>query len=71
MILLFLGPRRIFTARPIDSGARDYLVHVGYENRRAWLYVDNLGNVTGRSPGTSVQLDIMPLLYMGMMTTVT
>ncbi|XP_050308986.1 protein eyes shut [Anthonomus grandis grandis] len=59
------GPRRIFTSQPIDKGARDYLVQAGYEGKRAWLYVDSLGNVTGRSPGKSVQLDVVPLLYLG------
>ncbi|XP_076253721.1 eyes shut [Rhynchophorus ferrugineus] len=59
------GPRRIFTSQPVEKGASDYLVQLGYSGRRAWLYVDNLGNVTGRSPGNSVQLDIMPFLYLG------
>ncbi|XP_060517827.1 protein eyes shut [Cylas formicarius] len=59
------GPRRIFTSQPIERGARDYHVKLGYSGRRAWLMVENLGNVTGRSPGTSVSLDVAPLLYLG------
>ncbi|KAJ8961086.1 hypothetical protein NQ318_008762 [Aromia moschata] len=59
------GPRRIFTSQPIKKGARDYLVRLGHFGRRAWLYVENLGNVTGRSPGNLVQLDIVPLLFIG------
>jgi EYS protein len=59
------GPRRIFTTQPIEEGARDYLVQVGRAGRRAWLNVDNLGNVTGRSPGNLVQLDVSPILYLG------
>ncbi|RZC32093.1 eyes shut [Asbolus verrucosus] len=59
------GPRRIFTTQPIEEGARDYLVQVGRSGRRAWLSVENLGNVTGRSPGNLVQLDVSPILYLG------
>ncbi|KAJ8920609.1 hypothetical protein NQ315_004748 [Exocentrus adspersus] len=59
------GPRRIFTSQPVKKGARDYLVRLGHLGRRAWLYVENLGNVTGRSPGNLVQLDIVPLLFIG------
>ncbi|KAG5871346.1 hypothetical protein JTB14_008043 [Gonioctena quinquepunctata] len=59
------GPRRIFTSQPIKKGARDYLVKLGHSGRRAWLYVENIGNTTGRSPGNLVQLDIVPLLYIG------
>ncbi|XP_074032841.1 eyes shut isoform X2 [Leptinotarsa decemlineata] len=59
------GPRRIFTSQPIKKGAKDYLIRLGHSGRRAWLYVENLGNTTGRSPGTLVQLDVSPLLYIG------
>ncbi|XP_066258765.1 protein eyes shut [Euwallacea similis] len=59
------GPRRIFTSQPIESGARDYLVKLGYDSRRAWLFVENLGNFSGRSPGQSVQLNAAPMLYLG------
>ncbi|CAH1098434.1 unnamed protein product [Psylliodes chrysocephalus] len=59
------GPRRIFTSQPIKPGAKDYLVRLGHTGRRAWLYVEHLGNVTGRSPGNLIQLDVVPLLYIG------
>ncbi|CAH1977391.1 unnamed protein product [Acanthoscelides obtectus] len=59
------GPRRIFTSHPIKKGARDYLVRLGHSGRQAWLYVENIGNVTGRSPGNLVQLDVVPLLFIG------
>ncbi|XP_056641948.1 protein eyes shut [Diorhabda sublineata] len=59
------GPRRIFTSQSIKPGATDYLVKLGHTGRRAWLYVEHLGNVTGRSPGNLVQLDVVPLLYVG------
>lgn len=62
------GPRRIFTTQPIDVGARDYLVKIGRTGRRGWLFVENLGNVTGRSPGNLVKLDVLPVLYLGMKT---
>lgn len=61
----FVGPRRIFTSQPIKPGAKDYLVRLGHTGRRAWLYVEHLGNVTGRSPGNLIQLDVVPLLYIG------
>nr|XP_015835340.1 PREDICTED: protein eyes shut isoform X1 [Tribolium castaneum]XP_015835341.1 PREDICTED: protein eyes shut isoform X1 [Tribolium castaneum] len=59
------GPRRIFTPQPIDEGAKNYQVRVGRSGRRAWLDVENLGNVTGRSPGNLIQLDVSPVLYLG------
>ncbi|KAL1513285.1 hypothetical protein ABEB36_002710 [Hypothenemus hampei] len=59
------GPRRVFTSQPIEIGDREYSVRIGYENRRAWLYVDNLGNITGRAPGPSIRLDVLPWLYLG------
>uniref|UniRef100_A0A6P7FAR9 Protein eyes shut n=1 Tax=Diabrotica virgifera virgifera TaxID=50390 RepID=A0A6P7FAR9_DIAVI len=59
------GPRRIFTSQAIKAGSKDYLVRLGHVGRRAWLYVEHLGNVTGRSPGNLVQLDVVPLLYVG------
>lgn len=60
------GPRRIFTTQPIEGGARDYLVKIGRTGRRGWLFVENLGNVTGRSPGNLIKLDVLPVLYLGM-----
>ncbi|VEN43855.1 unnamed protein product, partial [Callosobruchus maculatus] len=59
------GPRRIFTSHPIKKDARVYSVKLGHSGRQAWLYVENVGNVTGKSPGNLVQLDVMPLLYVG------
>ncbi|KAH1001463.1 hypothetical protein HUJ04_005481 [Dendroctonus ponderosae] len=59
------GPRRIFTTKPVETGSRDYLVQVGYNERQAWLFVENMGNVSGRSPGPSTQLNTTPLLYFG------
>ncbi|KAK9747245.1 hypothetical protein QE152_g5481 [Popillia japonica] len=59
------GPRRIFTTKPIKSDEKYYTVHFGRNGRRAWLYVNDLGNITGRSPGNLVQLDVIPLVYLG------
>ncbi|KAK4880029.1 hypothetical protein RN001_008175 [Aquatica leii] len=59
------GPRRIFTTKPLINGKSSYLLQFGRLGRRAWLSVDNLGNVTGRSPGNLVQLDVAPILYLG------
>lgn len=66
MVCRGLGPRRIFTTKPVESGSRDYLVQAGYNARQAWLFVENMGNVSGRSPGPSTHLNTMPLLYLGM-----
>ncbi|XP_018325866.1 protein eyes shut-like [Agrilus planipennis] len=59
------GPRRIFTSRPIEKDKEEYLVKLGRSERRAWLAVEGLGNVTGRSKGKFVQLDVVPMLYLG------
>ncbi|KRT80536.1 EGF domain-containing protein [Oryctes borbonicus] len=61
----WIGPRRIFTTKPIKSDKKYYTVHLGRYGRRAWLHVDDLGNITGRSPGNLVQLDVVPLLFLG------
>lgn len=62
---MFLGPRRIFAKRPILKGQRDYLVRIGHVGRRAWLFVETVGNITGRTPGNLIQLDVTPLLFIG------
>ncbi|KAF5275697.1 hypothetical protein FQA39_LY06809 [Lamprigera yunnana] len=59
------GPRRIFTSKPLINGKSSYLLQIGRLGRRAWLSVDNVENVTGRSPGNLVQLDVAPVLYLG------
>nr|XP_022918881.1 protein eyes shut [Onthophagus taurus]XP_022918882.1 protein eyes shut [Onthophagus taurus]XP_022918883.1 protein eyes shut [Onthophagus taurus] len=59
------GPRRIFTSKPINAEMGSHLIHIGRIGRRAWLFVENLGNITGRSPGNLVQLDVVPILYLG------
>ncbi|KAK5647120.1 hypothetical protein RI129_005584 [Pyrocoelia pectoralis] len=59
------GPRRIFTPKPLISGKTTYILQFGRIGRKAWLLVDNLGNITGRSPGNLIQLDVEPILYLG------
>ena len=60
-----IGPRRIFTTKPIEPDEESYFVHFGRLGRKAWLCVENLGNVTGRSPGKLINLDVVPVLYLG------
>lgn len=60
-----LGPRRIFTPKPIARNKNSYSIHLGRIGRRAWLSVDNIGNVTGRSPGNLVQMDVVPIIFLG------
>ncbi|KAK9879790.1 hypothetical protein WA026_006852 [Henosepilachna vigintioctopunctata] len=59
------GPRRIFTNQPLQKGLNDYTVHLGLRGRRAWLYVENIGNITGRSPGSFENLDVDSVLFIG------
>lgn len=60
------GVRRIFTSSPINSRARKaHVLQVGRRGRDSWLYVEGVGNVTGRAAGTSTRLDVSPILYIG------
>ncbi|XP_063218539.1 protein eyes shut [Bacillus rossius redtenbacheri] len=61
------GPRRIFTPRPVArrTGDRPHSVRLGRSGQSAWLLVDNLGNVSGRSPGRLSQLNARSVLYLG------
>lgn len=59
------GPRRIFSSKPIDEDRKDYLVRVGYHDQRAWLSVDDMENITGRSSGNLKHLDVFPMLFIG------
>nr|CAD7432771.1 unnamed protein product [Timema monikensis] len=60
------GPRRIFTPRPVTPRAnRPHTVRLGRVGQTAWLLVDNLGNVSGRSPGRLSQLNTRSVLYLG------
>lgn len=60
------GPRRIFTNKPIENyDMLPHTVRLGRYGRRAWLKVDHFANVTGRSPGKLIQLDVIPTLFLG------
>lgn len=62
------GPRRIFTQKPVafheDGKKIPFEIKLGRFGRQAWLSVDGV-NITGRSPGSLVKMDVVPLLYLG------
>lgn len=63
---MFSGPRRIFTSRPINpKNGKSHLIKIGRLGRAAWLAVDNMQNITGNAPGNLLNLDVLPLLYIG------
>lgn len=43
-----------------------HILHIGRTGRDAWLAIDGLGNVTGQAAGTMSQLDVSPILYIGL-----
>ncbi|KAI5704103.1 hypothetical protein M8J75_002023 [Diaphorina citri] len=61
------GPRRIFTPNTISAKSKrgGYTVRVGKNGQQCWLIVDNMGNVTSKSPGRLTQLNTKPMLYLG------
>lgn len=60
------GPRRIFTTQPVpDTGHLSHIARIGRVGQKAWLAVDNQGNVTGKSPGKLTQLNTKSVLYLG------
>jgi hypothetical protein len=65
-IITVSGPRRIFTPRPVTQRAnRPHTVRLGRIGQFAWLMVDNLQNVSSKSPGHLSQLNTRSLLYLG------
>ena len=64
IILLFdiflqcLGPRRIFTKRPVDERYLVHSVQFGRHGRKGWLQVDSFANITGKAPGSRENLNI-------------
>jgi len=65
-IITVSGPRRIFTPRPVTQRAnRPHIVRLGRIGQVAWLMVDNLQNVSSRSPGHLSHLNTRSLLYLG------
>jgi len=65
-IITVSGPRRIFTPRPVTQRAnRPHIVRLGRIGQVAWLMVDNLQNVSSKSPGQLSQLNTRSLLYLG------
>lgn len=59
--------RRIFTPSPLSVRAhRAHNLRVGRRGKEAWLSVDGIINVTGQAVGTMTQLDVAPILYIGL-----
>lgn len=68
---MLLGPRRIFTNEPVDiKENQPHVIQFGRYGRRAWLKVDHFENITGRSPGKLVHLDVIPIIYLGQVSLV-
>ena len=62
------GVRRIFTNSPLSTRAHKvHTLQIGRKGRDSWLYVEGIGNVTGRAAGTNTRLDVSPILYIGML----
>ena len=54
----FVGPRRIFTKRPVDERYLVHSVQFGRYGRKGWLQVDSFANITGKAPGARENLNI-------------
>ena len=54
----FVGPRRIFTKRPVDERYLEHSVQFGRYGRKGWLQVDSFANITGKAPGARENLNI-------------
>ncbi|XP_068989668.1 protein eyes shut isoform X3 [Neodiprion pinetum] len=60
------GVRRIFTNTALTTKMhRPHTLRVGRKGKDAWLSIDGLGNVTGRSAGSMSTLDAAPILWIG------
>lgn len=60
------GVRRIFTNSPLNVRAHKvHTLQIGRRGRDSWLYVEGIGNVTGRAAGTNTRMDVSPILYIG------
>ena len=57
-IFWFVGPRRIFTKRPVDERYLVHSVQFGRYGRKGWLQVDSFANITGKAPGSRENLNI-------------
>lgn len=73
---IYVGVRRIFTKTPLTSVSaatapgikshNPHTVHIGRKGRDAWLAIDGTDNVTGQAAGAMSQLDVSPILYIGL-----
>lgn len=48
--------------------SKTYTLQVGRRGKEAWLSVEGIGNVSGQAVGTMTQLDVSPVLYIGMLS---
>ncbi|XP_011493822.1 PREDICTED: protein eyes shut [Ceratosolen solmsi marchali] len=60
------GVKRIFTNSPLNIRTNKvHTLQFGRRGRDSWLYVNGIGNITGRAAGTNTRLDVSPILYIG------
>ncbi|XP_025158440.1 protein eyes shut [Harpegnathos saltator] len=70
------GVRRIFTNDSLSSTnvlgsagkSKTYTIRVGRRSKEAWLAVEGMSNVSGQAVGSMTQLDVSPVLYIGMLS---
>lgn len=73
--IILIGVRRIFTSDSLNSlnvagsagKSKTYSLRVGRRGKEAWLAVEGLSNVSGQAIGSMTQLDVSPVLYIGML----
>lgn len=59
------GTQRIVTPSKIDPRLHIHTIYFGRSGRQAWIKVDGMRNITGRSPGKFFQLNVDEELYVG------
>lgn len=48
--------------------SKTYTIRVGRRGKEAWLAIEGMGNVSGQAVGSMTQLDVSPVLYIGMLS---
>ena len=59
------GAQRITTPSRIDSRLNVHTLFAGRRGKQAWIKVDGMRNMTGRSPGVMNKLNVYSDLYVG------
>ncbi|CAG7836552.1 unnamed protein product [Allacma fusca] len=59
------GTQRITTPSRIDNRINVHTLFAGRNGRQAWLKVDGMRNITGKSPGRYLRLDALSDLFVG------